>query len=731
MGRVPTDADSLFFLPASPWAEARPAELHAPAGADSNVLAERYLPWRIFARDALAKGESLLWNPYEDCGMPFMALWQTRCFSPFSVPFYVFPLKEALPISAALKLLVAGLCAFLMGRLFGLPLPMALFTGLAFQFSGLLLSHIGIPLSDVLPWLPLLILFADRFSLGLYAHWPYGALALALMLFGGEPGAAAAAFAWCMLFILVRKVLARAPLADIATAFVAFLAVGTAAAGLAAVQILPFIEFAGEAASTGYGVAGLAPQVQDVILLLFPWFLGAISAAGMGGSSPLPTMLYIGAAPALLLPIWFALRSYPAAIRRTRVEALLLTAVFMLAMAILSGGLLRQTPLLHHIQPVHWLIGFGLALIYTAAESADEWVELDADGCRHVIKRLLFIFPIFLLLLGLAIAAHLGDSRPSAAPFQRQIILPALMGLIMLALLSATLLRPSTHVMGYSLCFLCAVDLLFVFHPAMPFTEPAHIFPETQFIASLKATQARISGMESLQRWPLLGNLVPQVYGTSGVELARHRQFVGRLAETPLLLRRMGSRHLLLTKEDIQGSFASVRPMLAVQHVYNAGAILFEDLGANSRVWMAYDTRNVEQFNPADLDPEAAPLVETVTPWSGAADPGPATAMITEEHHTRITVHAEAPREGVLVLADSWYPGWRATVDGVETEVFPVEGILRGVLVKEGSHEIVFRYRPNSFLLGLALTATTAITASILVLFSTIRAYKKRRSSAI
>lgn len=63
-------------------------------------------------------------------------------------------------------------------------------------------------------------------------------------------------------------------------------------------------------------------------------------------------------------------------------------------------------------------------------------------------------------------------------------------------------------------------------------------------------------------------------------------------------------------------------------------------------------------------------------------------------------LEAEAPAAGTLVLTDTWYPGWLATVDGVPTDIFPANHVMRGVPVTAGRHDIVFRYEPKAFFVG-------------------------------
>ncbi|MGH2351360.1 MAG: hypothetical protein ACRDI2_18885, partial [Chloroflexota bacterium] len=82
----------------------------------------------------------------------------------------------------------------------------------------------------------------------------------------------------------------------------------------------------------------------------------------------------------------------------------------------------------------------------------------------------------------------------------------------------------------------------------------------------------------------------------------------------------------------------------------------------------------------------------------------------------RIVLRVTTLHRGTLVLADTYYPGWMATVDGVPSPLIPIEGLFRGVEVGPGRHEVTFRYRPGSLWIGWGLSAAGAIATCASVL---------------
>tara|TARA_B110000438_G_C15736330_1_gene616510 strand:- start:324 stop:1229 length:906 start_codon:yes stop_codon:yes gene_type:complete len=60
---------------------------------------------------------------------------------------------------------------------------------------------------------------------------------------------------------------------------------------------------------------------------------------------------------------------------------------------------------------------------------------------------------------------------------------------------------------------------------------------------------------------------------------------------------------------------------------------------------------------------------------------------------------------GLVVFSEIFYPkGWKAYIDGIEVAYFPVNYLLRGLVVPSGSHEIIFKFKPKSFFVSSKIT---------------------------
>lgn len=82
-----------------------------------------------------------------------------------------------------------------------------------------------------------------------------------------------------------------------------------------------------------------------------------------------------------------------------------------------------------------------------------------------------------------------------------------------------------------------------------------------------------------------------------------------------------------------------------------------------------------------------------------------------------LTVSVTAPTDGVVVLADTFYPGWKCRSQGEELEIRSVHGAFRGVSVPAGQHKLVFSYEPWSHLLGFLLTIVGLVIAAAILVY--------------
>jgi uncharacterized membrane protein YfhO len=65
------------------------------------------------------------------------------------------------------------------------------------------------------------------------------------------------------------------------------------------------------------------------------------------------------------------------------------------------------------------------------------------------------------------------------------------------------------------------------------------------------------------------------------------------------------------------------------------------------------------------------------------------------------------------VVSDTWFPGWKAEVDGAGVRLWRANHAFRAVAVPAGDHRVAFRFRPRSMLLGAVVSAIALVVAAI------------------
>jgi len=90
-------------------------------------------------------------------------------------------------------------------------------------------------------------------------------------------------------------------------------------------------------------------------------------------------------------------------------------------------------------------------------------------------------------------------------------------------------------------------------------------------------------------------------------------------------------------------------------------------------------------------------------------------AQITKYEDQNVEIKAKMNEEGILVLADAYYPGWKAFVDGKESEILPANINQRALTLPKGNHLVKFTFAPTSFKLGAIISLLTTVIALALL----------------
>jgi hypothetical protein len=158
------------------------------------------------------------------------------------------------------------------------------------------------------------------------------------------------------------------------------------------------------------------------------------------------------------------------------------------------------------------------------------------------------------------------------------------------------------------------------------------------------------------------------------------------------------------------------------QLVHSGDVKIYENLDRLSRAYLAH------QVIGAQNSAEALAILRTGRVISDSAVVEGLAGFATQPHPTdradlsayspeAIEIRTTTQEEALLVLSDTFYPGWQATVDGVVTPIHPANYLFRGVVVPPGEHTVRFFYQPDSWRHGLLLSGLGGVMVLGFVVF--------------
>lgn len=153
----------------------------------------------------------------------------------------------------------------------------------------------------------------------------------------------------------------------------------------------------------------------------------------------------------------------------------------------------------------------------------------------------------------------------------------------------------------------------------------------------------------------------------------------------------------------------------------NASFKIYENTSSPKRIFVTDDykvgksigeTLNTfnNNFDPTHqiiLEENPKPFEKSLKGWQ---------AKIINETPTQIKIETSLEGNGFLVLEDAFYPGWKATVNGKPAKIYPANINKRAVFLGGGTHEVIFKYQPQSLIQGAFLSAFCLIILTLISL---------------
>jgi hypothetical protein len=724
-----------FLLPATAEDPEPKASL---TGLDPVVQFE---PFRKFVVEEYRSGRVPLWNRYSYCGSPFMANAQSGVMSPYRAVDVAFNDPMSTAWVQMFKALVAGLGMYLFLRI---ALKVRFLPALAgahlFPLCGFMLFWCGHPHTQVATWLPWVMLGCDRLVRRPGPGWlALASGSAAACFYSGHPQTTTHVYLCAGVWSagLLLHAAWRKPVKVSVTRAGWIVAAGVFTALLVGPQLLTTAEYlpwslrlenraAGKAVIPVSGLAGLmdmaVPYFNGSLLHKTKFFGPFNHAESMAaGSVGLVWALFF-----MPLGLWLGRRDW---------RVWLLGVLFVVGVG-KAAGLPGLSVIYDHgplamLSPSRLVFIGGVAVIVLGAVGFDRLTRgrrlgwLGAGLCAlPAVAGLVALGYGMVWARGMGVNPEATEKMVEAGKwfvpayaFAGVMVVGLVVGLVIVVRMPRAGGRVAVALGGLAVAEM--IGLAWGMYPSAPRSEFYPRIPALEWVAEKTGIEYRVCGVVC---FPANLNLEYGIADPRGYDALDPRPMVELLEKfRETRVARMDPDFALVMGWTPNVHSPLLR-MLAVKYVILRGRPsarakpvfvgddywVMEISGAPSRVYVP-ETVVVEAdaaTRVAGLTSPAFDPLKVVVAEKGmmGIKPGAAVAgmaEIVEDTGGRIKAKAVMGTAGVMVLADMWYPGWEATVDGKSAEVMRVNHTLKGVALAAGEHEVVFEYKPAGFKIGL------------------------------
>ena len=731
-------------------------------------------PWKEFAASLVKQGKPPLWNPYIFSGTPLLANLQSAPFYPLNFLFFLLPFRVAWTTFIVLQQLFGGLFLYFYLRHFKLKKPACLLGCLAWVFSGFFIAwwEWGTIIHTCL-WLPLILLLIEKVFI--YSKrskisnkklmlWSFILVfSLVSSFFAGHLQVSFYILLFSLFYIIAKLAIFNGSRKHLILLFTFHFLLFIL---LTAIQWLPTLEFILYSSrnfdQVDFTREGWFIPWQNLVQFFAPDFFGNPATLNYWGKWNYAEFVgYIGVIPlifSLLAVFW----------RRDKKTLffsflVLLSLVFALPTPLAKLPYKLRIPFISTSQPTRLMFIIDFALTVLAALGLDWLFSMN----QFIEKRKIHKMGLVLLVVGLvfvclwSFAFFAPQIWPQAdwliglSVSKRNLILPTALFLVACAIFVIFVLSSKTKKLRRLLLFsvycslftVISFDLLRFGKKFTPFVKSGWLFPATQTIDFLKNDPEVFRFMTADRRvFPPNFSVFYRLQTVEGYDplyLKRYGQLVaawerGKPDISPFSFNRI----LRPANFDLRiADFLNVKYVLSLSDlnsekldlVFKEGETrVYENKLVFPRAFWVAEARiakNDQEEIDLLFDPKIDLRKTVILGGQRIEDfgelgravrgqgekEGKGRVEILDYQENRVVLEVESGKDGIVVLVDSFYPGWKAEVDGEETNILRANFAFRALRLPPGKHRVVFSYKPASFKIG-ALLGVIGIIGLFLVL---------------
>lgn len=691
-------------------------------------------PFVYYLQESVRAFELPLWNPFSNCGAPFLAQWGPMVLYPFSLFYVLLPLPWSLGVFCLAHLFLGGLGMYFLARRWTGDRFAASVAGLAFAFNGVSLSCLMWPNYTVaLGWMPWVIGWVEQgWREGGRPLW-LAALVATFQMLSGVPEVIL--LTWGLLSAMLlgqlwSNSLSRAWLCARFALLIALVA------GLSAAQLLPFFDLLSHSQrGASFATAKWAMPAwgwANLLAPMFHYFMTPQRTFFQAGQEFM-TSYYLGSGVLALaiLAAWLC--------RNRRVWLLSTTAAVALLLALGDNGPLYPwlkgvIPLLGLARyPIKFVILSAFAFPLLAAYAvgalqglsgswrAREWRPVWFTGIILIALMAGIVWTAFnhpltydqpgltrlnttwrALGLGLVLGLCLGCASATELRFKRVCQLGMLLTIGLDALTHLPRLTPTISSGAFTPN--AVRDLV-------QFTPPVGHGVGRVMISPGAEQVLNYSGEPDLQKqflgrrralWSNLNLLdgIPKVNGSSTLQLREQ-------AEVQSLL--YGPRGTnLFGVMDFLNVAHTTAPQSALEWQARSNALPLVSIGQAPR--FADGPATLRALAEPAFNPREVVYLPLEARSSLAAERVPDAQVLSSRFTAQqVDVEVQSRRPALLVVAQSYYHRWQATVDGVPAPLWRANHAFQAVAVPAGRHHVTLAYRDPMFGCGAAISGLTLL----------------------
>ncbi|MDB6036307.1 MAG: hypothetical protein JWM99_148 [Verrucomicrobiales bacterium] len=697
------------------------------------------IPTTYYQRAAFWNGEIPLWNPYSNCGAPFLAQWGTMCLYPLSIIYLILPFPWSLNFFCVLHLFIGAWGMYRFCRKLDVEEFPSLIGATIFVFNGITLSCLSWPNYCVaIGWMPWVIAAVkegvETGGRGLIRPIIFASLQLLV----GVPELVVLTWLICVGFViegLVRKSNFIKP------TMVRLAVIVTVTSGIVAAQILPFIDLLLHSQRTiGMSAAKWAMPLDGWVNLAVPLFHVFKTTQGtfFQNGQQFLSAVYLG-----VMALFLAGVAVSTIRKNGRVVWLGLIATFLIVVSFGPNSWLfsifqTMAPFLAVARyPVKALLALPLIVALLGSFGWMLWRDLPA---RERMRAMVVGFIAFLLFaLGALWFMRMRplpyDRWPDTVQncYSRAAFLLVAFGALSWSASSARVdMRRAGEILLIAVLFFDGLKAM----PNQNPTAPANLFSDLVWdqahpaVPAPRLGEGRVFIRPEAEERLLRSNVADPVVDMLGKRLAEW----SHLNLLDLIPKVNGSSTLQIKEQSV------VQNLLYETNGFNAGLLDFVgarlETASNVVEWQARSTAR-----PLVSAGQSVKVVDDTAALKGITAAGfspgkevflnsnsavleSSTCLVTNfswKPHL-ISFNATAAHETIASIAQSYFHNWRAFVDGTETPLLRANYAFQAIVIPTGNHRIEIRYRDNAFLLGCATSLLSIVGLAL---------YSRRRPRVI